>query len=175
MAKTHYDELKLEWSASTADIKRSYRKLAREHHPDAQSGSDAAFVRLQTAYDVLSDPEKRQVYDDELAAAKTAALAAPTPTPKVSNTTPFKPKTPGKRRWTPFRVTVLILLALIVVLFVRVARTWSGGVGTLPSPTLPPPVTDSPSPSPTPTPSPLPTPPPPQRRQRSVDPCWLRL
>lgn len=53
-------------SASVADIKRAYRKLARQHHPDINPGDRAAeelFKRISAAYQVLSDPDKRIFYD----------------------------------------------------------------------------------------------------------------
>ena len=49
-------------NASADEIKKAYRKLAREHHPD-QGGDEAKFKEIQGAYDVLSDPEKRKQYD----------------------------------------------------------------------------------------------------------------
>lgn len=63
---TLYDTLGVKKDASAAEIKKAYRKLAREHHPDANPGDAAAeakFKEVQTAYDVLSDPEKRKQYD----------------------------------------------------------------------------------------------------------------
>jgi len=53
-------------TASVNDIKRAFRKLARRYHPDINPGDQQAeerFKRITEAYDVLSDPNKRQFYD----------------------------------------------------------------------------------------------------------------
>ncbi|MCZ7530564.1 MAG: DnaJ domain-containing protein [Acidimicrobiia bacterium] len=53
-------------NAGDAEIKAAYRKLAREHHPDARPGdseAEARFKEISTAYAVLGDPEKRRRYD----------------------------------------------------------------------------------------------------------------
>lgn len=57
-----YDTLGVPKTASADEIKKAYRKLAREHHPD-QGGDEARFKEIQGAYDVLSDPDKRKQYD----------------------------------------------------------------------------------------------------------------
>lgn len=64
--RNYYDILKVPKDASNEDIKRSYRKLARQYHPDLNPGDKAAEEQFKTigeAYDVLSDTEKRSQYD----------------------------------------------------------------------------------------------------------------
>jgi len=66
MAKTLYNTLGVSKSASQDEIKKAYRKLAREYHPDRNPGDATAeerFKEVQTAYDVLSDADKRKQYD----------------------------------------------------------------------------------------------------------------
>jgi molecular chaperone DnaJ len=57
-----YDTLGVPKTATAEEIKKAYRKLAREHHPD-QGGDEVRFKEIQGAYDLLSDPEKRKAYD----------------------------------------------------------------------------------------------------------------
>ena len=60
-----YDVLGVEKTASDHDIKEAYRKLAFEHHPDRNRSPEAErrFKAISEAYSVLSDPEKRALYD----------------------------------------------------------------------------------------------------------------
>jgi molecular chaperone DnaJ len=62
----YYEVLGVSRDAKADEIRKSYRKLARKHHPDLNPGDKAAeerFKKVQEAYDVLSDSKKRQVYD----------------------------------------------------------------------------------------------------------------
>jgi len=58
-----YDVLGLDKDASPDDIKRAYRKLILKLHPDKPTGDAEKFKKVQEAYEVLSDPQKRQNYD----------------------------------------------------------------------------------------------------------------
>ena len=74
MARDYYGLLGLSSNASDAEIKRAYRKLARELHPDVNPDEQAQqrFKEISVAYEVLSDPEKRRIVDlggDPLASA----------------------------------------------------------------------------------------------------------
>ncbi len=68
MAQTkrdYYEVLGVQKGADDAALKRAFRKLARQFHPDvnAEPGAEAAFKEVGEAYEVLSDPQKRQLYD----------------------------------------------------------------------------------------------------------------
>src|SRR5579862_7104206 len=64
--KDYYQTLGVPKTASAADIKRAFRKLAREYHPDLNAGktAEARFKEINEANEVLSDPESRKKYDE---------------------------------------------------------------------------------------------------------------
>jgi DnaJ-class molecular chaperone len=66
MADDYYSVLEIPRSATQDEIQQAYRRLARKYHPDLQGDSKSAkknFQRVQQAYDVLGDEEKRRQYD----------------------------------------------------------------------------------------------------------------
>jgi molecular chaperone DnaJ len=64
-AADYYKTLGVDKKASQEDIKKAYRKLARQYHPDTNKdgGAEERFKQISEAYDVLGDPEKRKKYD----------------------------------------------------------------------------------------------------------------
>jgi molecular chaperone DnaJ len=62
----YYETLGLNRKATAAELKKAYRRLARKYHPDVNPNDRSAeerFKRIQEAYDVLSEPKKKQMYD----------------------------------------------------------------------------------------------------------------
>jgi len=65
MAKSLYETLEIPENASESEIKKAYRKLARQYHPDVNKDPKAEdkFKEINSAYEILSDKEKKQQYD----------------------------------------------------------------------------------------------------------------
>ncbi len=66
--KDYYEVLEIDRSATEADIKQAYRKMARKYHPDVSQDTDKKqaeerFKEINEAYEVLSDKQKRATYD----------------------------------------------------------------------------------------------------------------
>ena len=64
MSKDYYNILNVSRTASQDDIKKAYRKMAHQYHPDKQGGNESKFKEVNEAYQVLSDPKKRESYDN---------------------------------------------------------------------------------------------------------------
>ena len=87
-----YADLKVKPTASPAEIKAAYRKMANKTHPDRKGGSAAKFRIVQEAYEVLSDPSRRSSYD----------FSIPTPEPEEVRTPPPPPPPPySQKRRSP--------------------------------------------------------------------------
>ena len=63
MNKDYYNILGVSKNAPKDEIKRAYRKLAHQHHPDKNGGDDTKFKEINEAYQILSNDQKRQQYD----------------------------------------------------------------------------------------------------------------
>ncbi len=63
MASDYYNTLGVSKNASADEIKKAFRKLAQQHHPDKPGGDEAKFQEINEAYTVLSDEKKRAQYD----------------------------------------------------------------------------------------------------------------
>jgi hypothetical protein len=81
LADTYYGILGLHPSASTIAIRRSYRQLSKKYHPDTTElhphVAKAKFQRLNEAYGVLSNPERRSLYDLQIGYSRINVIQAP--------------------------------------------------------------------------------------------------
>lgn len=82
MVSTHYDALQINPHAPGTEIRSAYRALVRRYHPDLHPANEQSLRLVIEAYDVLSDPERRRRYDQELSAG------GPTP---VDHSSPRQP------------------------------------------------------------------------------------
>ncbi len=63
--RDYYEVLGVARTASDDELKKAFRRLAKQYHPDAnkEQGAEARFIEINEAYEVLSDPQKRAAYD----------------------------------------------------------------------------------------------------------------
>jgi DnaJ-class molecular chaperone len=73
MKQDYYADLGISKTASESEIKKAYRRLVVEHHPDKQ-GDPIKFRAVAEAYDILGDPAKKQAYDTASANARIVDL-----------------------------------------------------------------------------------------------------
>src|SRR5688572_7626161 len=90
--RDYYKTLGVDRSADEKAIRAAYRKLARKYHPDVNAGDKTAenkFKEVNEAYDVLSDPEKRRMYDrygDDWERYREAGFTGAEPTSRAGTT-----------------------------------------------------------------------------------------
>ncbi|MEI6513762.1 MAG: DnaJ domain-containing protein, partial [bacterium] len=95
MAKqNHYLVLGVGQKATAEEIRRRYRQLARRYHPDVNKSPDSTrrFQRINEAYEVLSDPDRRNNYDAVLGFSQQPKPASPKPKTPPNPPTQEKPK-----------------------------------------------------------------------------------
>ena len=84
--KDYYSVLGVDRNAKEEEIRQAYRKLARQNHPDVNPGDHSAeerFKEINEAYEVLSDPQKRQKYDQFGSNWRAGAAYAPPTTNSI--------------------------------------------------------------------------------------------
>lgn len=94
---THYDNLKVTRDAPPEVIRAAYKSLCHKFHPDRHGGSERAtqtFQMINTAYEVLSDPERRRQHDAWIARAEAGQAVPPA-------SRPWNGKERRRRSWTP--------------------------------------------------------------------------
>ena len=115
----YYKILGLTQAATPAEIKKAYRKLAFEHHPDRNPGDPQAaarFIEIAEAYETLSDPERRRSYDrryDPFADTKGSTGSAPPPPPVPAVSTLLKIL---EDLWAAIRAHHLEIPAVVIII-----------------------------------------------------------
>ena len=134
---SHYQLLQLPMGASEQELRRAFRSLSKQFHPDTTSlppaEAEQAFQRLQQAYAVLSDPEARRRYDAQLRLAALAAAAAASSRAAATSRPPAPPAAVApdsvRRALSGGEWLALLLLALALVfsLVLGVGLAWARG------------------------------------------------
>ncbi len=100
---THYDNLKIARDAPPEVVRAAYKALCHKFHPDRHGGSLRAtqtFQLINTAYEVLSDPERRQQHDAWIMRAE-GGDAGSRSAPHPPSSRPWNGKERRRRAWTP--------------------------------------------------------------------------
>ena len=119
---THYDNLKVTRNAPPEVIRAAYKTLCQKFHPDRNPGNENAektFLLIRTAYETLSDPEKRRLHDAWIASAESVAESdsvtlQPAPRPKKAASSAHRSSRSlrKKRLW---RLVFWLLIALMIL------------------------------------------------------------
>ena len=136
LANTYYNLLGLHPSASTIEIRRSYRQLSKKYHPDTTNLSPSVakvkFQQLNEAYAILSNPERRSLYDLKIGYSRINVIQSP---PEWEQSSAEKWSTtayidPTDRPLSSGEIFVLVLLGLTFVscLLLVVAVAYLRGV-----------------------------------------------
>jgi curved DNA-binding protein CbpA len=123
---THYDNLKVTRNAPPEVIRAAYKTLCQKFHPDRNPDNESAkrtFLLIRTAYETLSDPEKRKLHDAWIASVESVESpesAELQPAPKPGKASPPKahpgPLRKKKRLWQ-FGFWLLIALLILIGFF----------------------------------------------------------
>lgn len=128
--RNHYQELGVEFGASEEEIKKQYRKLALRYHPDKNEGSKTAeesFKRIASAYEILSNPVKRQAYDSSYlryyhSSAQNEGPAETSPPDGAATEEESRPRprtaTFSESLWSGQYIWLLVVNLFIIVVFV---------------------------------------------------------
>ncbi len=116
----HYATLGVPASASRDEIRDAYRRLARANHPDSHGDSSAArMAAINAAWNALSDPGRRAMYDASrrsTSAGQASAAGPSSPTPRAAPVVPTPvPATPGRFPWRFLLVIATIGITFVIV------------------------------------------------------------
>lgn len=112
---TLYDVLGVAPSADAAEVRAAYRRAARRHHPDRRGDADA-MARVNEAWQVLGNPERRRQYDLSLASpAPPSAAAPPSGGVRRPAAPPLEPLPPARFPWRLMGVMAVAGVAFVVL------------------------------------------------------------
>ncbi|WP_287129475.1 DnaJ domain-containing protein [Candidatus Cyanaurora vandensis] len=127
MSQDYYQVLELPSTALAEDIRQAFRRLARIYHPDvAETGSVAQFQRLNAAYQTLSDPEQRRVYDAQCSTPPTTDSPSTTTESSVVFRTTSPPAKPTTAELQPVRQALKRQLTRAIFLAEQLAEQFPG-------------------------------------------------
>jgi curved DNA-binding protein CbpA len=135
----HYHLLGLHPAASARDIRRAYRQLSKEYHPDTTSlptmVANAKFQELNQAYAILSNPTRRLLYDQSIGYSRVRVMQAPPPLnvpAEYANSHGPEGGYSDERPLSPGEIFMLLLLGgcfAACILLVLLVAIWRGELG----------------------------------------------